>query len=636
MKETNKGITLISLVVTIVILLILASISVNAAFGNNGLITKAQEARNMTENAVKYEQETINDLLANYSNIIDDNSSNSEENELKVNLSLNEGTNVAVIIVNAIDKGDGISSIKLVNQELTKEYEDGTKQVEERFEVYENGIYEIEVVSNSGTTVNKTIEVNCIVREYVAQIGNTKYTTLTSAIKAVQEGEKTTIEIIRDFEQTVIAEIPEEKDVIIDLQNYVITMTSGSIINNGDLELKSSNESNIGKIEIQREEKLAINNKNGTMKISSGIYEATGTNNVVGNKGSSGTIIISGGEFIGSNSTVNDKTYPTLWNGANGRIIIEDGVITSTSGSAVLNDGDGEITINGGQITATNNDAIRNKKNGKIIINGGNIKSEEYSAVLNSSTGSVEITNGTLQADKFSTILNEGSGTITIKNGQINGTTVEGEEYPTIWNMSNGNIQIDGGTVISEDERAIYNSSNGNIIISNGTIQAIRSNTISNYGSGTVTITGGTIKGIEVTGISYPTVWNEDNGKIIMSGGLIDATICEGTSPAVNNEGSGDIIITGGTIKSNGNAIKNQGTGVLTLGIDDGNINTTTPEIIATNEYYTISGGTDSKLNFYDGVIKGAGISTKLVVTTPSGKSYSKDTSKTLYETILK
>ena len=43
--KKQKGITLIALVVTIVILLILSGISLNIVLGNNGIITKAQEAK---------------------------------------------------------------------------------------------------------------------------------------------------------------------------------------------------------------------------------------------------------------------------------------------------------------------------------------------------------------------------------------------------------------------------------------------------------------------------------------------------------------------------------------------------------------------------------------------------------------
>lgn len=42
----NKGITLIALVITVVILIILASITIDAAFGENGLINSAQQAKN--------------------------------------------------------------------------------------------------------------------------------------------------------------------------------------------------------------------------------------------------------------------------------------------------------------------------------------------------------------------------------------------------------------------------------------------------------------------------------------------------------------------------------------------------------------------------------------------------------------
>lgn len=48
MKE-NKGITLISLVVTIIILIILAGVSINMLFGEKGIITKAKEAVKMQE-----------------------------------------------------------------------------------------------------------------------------------------------------------------------------------------------------------------------------------------------------------------------------------------------------------------------------------------------------------------------------------------------------------------------------------------------------------------------------------------------------------------------------------------------------------------------------------------------------------
>ena len=45
----NKGITLIALVVTIIILLILAGITISLVFGSNGVILKAQDSKEQTE-----------------------------------------------------------------------------------------------------------------------------------------------------------------------------------------------------------------------------------------------------------------------------------------------------------------------------------------------------------------------------------------------------------------------------------------------------------------------------------------------------------------------------------------------------------------------------------------------------------
>ena len=67
---SNKGITLISLVVTIIVLLILAGITIGTVFNDNGIIKKAQEAANATEEAAKNDQEAINVLLGEMDSVI--------------------------------------------------------------------------------------------------------------------------------------------------------------------------------------------------------------------------------------------------------------------------------------------------------------------------------------------------------------------------------------------------------------------------------------------------------------------------------------------------------------------------------------------------------------------------------------
>lgn len=47
--KNNKGITLVALVVTIIVLLILTSVSINLVLGDNGIITRAKLTSNQTE-----------------------------------------------------------------------------------------------------------------------------------------------------------------------------------------------------------------------------------------------------------------------------------------------------------------------------------------------------------------------------------------------------------------------------------------------------------------------------------------------------------------------------------------------------------------------------------------------------------
>ena len=64
-KRGMKGITLVALVVTIVVLLILAGVSINLVLGNNGIIKKAQEAKKKTGEASQNEQVAMEEIAEN-------------------------------------------------------------------------------------------------------------------------------------------------------------------------------------------------------------------------------------------------------------------------------------------------------------------------------------------------------------------------------------------------------------------------------------------------------------------------------------------------------------------------------------------------------------------------------------------
>ena len=60
-KELNKGITLIALVITIIVLLILAGVSIAMLTGQNGILSQAQRAKTETENAAANEAGILSD-----------------------------------------------------------------------------------------------------------------------------------------------------------------------------------------------------------------------------------------------------------------------------------------------------------------------------------------------------------------------------------------------------------------------------------------------------------------------------------------------------------------------------------------------------------------------------------------------
>ena len=63
-KAKQKGVTLIALVITIIVLIILAGVSINTLIGDNGIITKAQQAKENILLAQEEETKQLNQLYS--------------------------------------------------------------------------------------------------------------------------------------------------------------------------------------------------------------------------------------------------------------------------------------------------------------------------------------------------------------------------------------------------------------------------------------------------------------------------------------------------------------------------------------------------------------------------------------------
>ena len=81
--KRERGITLIALVVTIVVLLILAGVSINAVFGQDGIIQKAKDAQNKMDQATQNDLDGLNDLDKLISSLTDKTTEDKVPDELE-------------------------------------------------------------------------------------------------------------------------------------------------------------------------------------------------------------------------------------------------------------------------------------------------------------------------------------------------------------------------------------------------------------------------------------------------------------------------------------------------------------------------------------------------------------------------
>lgn len=171
MRKTkeNAGITLIALVVTIVVLLILAGISINYVLGENGIVRKAQDARDRTKEAKENDIQMLGDLDTEIDDII------SGKADLKVNYQIEKTESRAVVIViglkdsdeNLGEKYPNMFNVKCNGENAGEIYYSSGKWYNAEVPIVINGKYNIEV--SSGDEIFERFDVNiteCEVEKY--------------------------------------------------------------------------------------------------------------------------------------------------------------------------------------------------------------------------------------------------------------------------------------------------------------------------------------------------------------------------------------------------------------------------------------------------------------------------------------
>ncbi len=360
----NKGITLVTLILAIVIMLIISSILIYSA--STATRTKALNSMYNDINALtnkiqiyysKYGEIPI--IKEQYTNVTNVNLINQNDNdkyyvidlELLENIKLSYGKDYSKYKQSANAE---LTDIYVINEQSHNIYYIKGVQVDEITYYTIPGEYtKVDV-----PTVSKKI-----------QVGKKYYATMELAIESIPNNEETSILLLEDLEEAIT--IPEEKIIKLELTNKTIT---GTIINNGTLIITGQGNINSDGITITNNGELTI--ESGNITTSSFIDDANAIYQVSGNlKVLSGTIsntsedrntdigrgiairIVGGStELLGG--TISSKVGNTLRiQGENAELIIDGAMLTSGSvdsnmlATIVLIDyNEQRVTLNSGKI----------------------------------------------------------------------------------------------------------------------------------------------------------------------------------------------------------------------------------------------------------------------------------------------
>ena len=439
--------------------------------------------------------------------------------------------------------------------------------------------YDLNVQKNEETeTISLKIPSN-----YVAKIGENKYSTLQSAIDSITETTETQIDLIGDIDTINDVIVPENKNIKLNLNSHQIRIhkKSGYIENNGILYLFDESENQNGKIisyGIKSIENNGIINIDSILINSDINVECLINNNEILN--------LLGGEI---SSYSYNTSYANINNNEDGTFNMTGGTINKTyKGISLFNRG--QATITGGTL--------------KLTYRSDGYNQGSYRKMLyNASTGTLNVNNVTTLSGY---VYSDASDTFIVNYGEA-----ELKDIKTDLDIdNNGNLKLKNITstnsLYNQKEVIISNSKFKNVRNSNDlSIMTIKDNSIIDNNDGTAISASGT----GTINIENSTINSERNEAIYNSGtGIVNIknSIVKTRYYSINNWSTGTINITGtSNITSTENyGIYNYSTGTINIGEKDGNVSAETP-IITGKTYGIYNNNNNNVFNFYDGVIKG-------------------------------
>ena len=159
-KINNKGITLVTLAVTIVVIMILAGVTINIITETNGLIAKSKEIASNTEQAEAEAQLKINSLKAEEVQYTEDGTISQSDTSSPTISSITTAKNCIVVSVNITETGSGLEKIEYSKDGGNTWVTDPTNKTAKQyiFKNLQSGTYtaNVRVYDKAGNTAEAT------------------------------------------------------------------------------------------------------------------------------------------------------------------------------------------------------------------------------------------------------------------------------------------------------------------------------------------------------------------------------------------------------------------------------------------------------------------------------------------------
>lgn len=145
--KNNRGITLIALVITIIVLLILAGVSIAMLTGDNGILTRATESSSATNLAEVLERVNM-ELNAQFTNVIAGDPFDEAATDINPNIANLPGGYTATAVVTNSSTYDTNATVTITITKPATETNVTLTQAEGKVS-YEDGAWEITPVTGS-------------------------------------------------------------------------------------------------------------------------------------------------------------------------------------------------------------------------------------------------------------------------------------------------------------------------------------------------------------------------------------------------------------------------------------------------------------------------------------------------------